>query len=232
MENQVKELKIIIEKAKETINVFKPNGKYFSNYTFEFNDPIGDIELKSLEEKYSINLPSEYKDYIVSINNGGNQPLCGMFTVQQSLAILNKESPTKSVLADSDLSSKYCRMFHYNRGNSDSDSFDNTTLDDYFDYSNRVFNYQHLLLEGDIESFDRHEDDMKKHLLIFSFSDVVHTEYAIALDGNYAGKVVYYTYESKHNIKVTNMIFIEWMIGFYKHALECKPGYFTSIENI
>ena len=75
-------------------------------------------------------------------------------------------------------------------------------------------------------------DDMKKHLLIFSFSDVVHTEYAIALDGNYAGKVVYYTYESKHNIKVTNMNFIEWMIGFYKHALECKPGYFTSIENI
>lgn len=229
----VDELKKLINRASNEISVFKPNSRYFINYTVELNEPIKANVIVSLEKKYNIVLPSDYRDYLLLIGNGGNQPLYGMFSVQQSLALLNKELPSCEVLSNSDLCSRYCRIFHYNNNDDDKKLVlekDNLTLDDYFDYDTNTFIYQHFLVEGDIASFDEYESRMKRHLLIFSYFDMVHIEYAIALDGIHKGEVIYYTYESMHNIKLTHMKFLEWMINLYKHALDCNSGNFTSMD--
>ena len=198
---------------------------------FEFNSTIDESILKLLESKYNINLPNEYRDYVIHIANGGNQPSCGMFSVQQSLAILNNEPSTVEVLSNSNLSSNYCVEFPYNEISLNDVISKDLTLDDYFDYENKTFKYQKLLEDGDEESFNQYESEMKRHLLIFSYTDdMQHIEYAIALDGRYKGTVIYYSNEYLTNIRITNLNFIDWMIEFYSHALECKSGFFTSIE--
>lgn len=198
---------------------------------FEFNSTIDESILKLLESKYNINLPNEYRDYVIHIANGGNQPSCGMFSVQQSLAILNNEPSTVEVLSNSNLSSNYCVEFPYNEISLNDVISKDLTLDDYFDYENKTFKYQKLLEDGDEESFNQYESEMKRHLLIFSYTDdMQHIEYAIALDGRYKGTVIYYSNEYLTNIRITNLNFIDWMIEFYSHALECKRGFFTSIE--
>lgn len=231
MNNRIEDLKYLINKAKEEVSALKPNGRYFEHWFFEFNSTIDESILKLLESKYNINLPNEYRDYVIHIANGGNQPSCGMFSVQQSLAILNNEPATVEVLSNSNLSSNYCVEFPYNETSLNDVISKDLTLDDYFDYENKTFKYQKLLEDGDEESFNQYESEMKRHLLIFSYTDdMQHVEYAIALDGRYKGTVIYYSNEYLTNIRITNLNFIDWMIEFYSHALECKRGFFTSIE--
>ena len=231
MNNRIEDLKYLINKAKAEVSALKPNGRYFEHWFFEFNSTIDESILKLLESKYNINLPNEYRDYVIHIANGGNQPSCGMFSVQQSLAILNNEPSTVEVLSNSNLSSNYCVEFPYNETSLNDVISKDLTLDDYFDYENKTFKYQKLLEDGDEESFNQYESEMKRHLLIFSYTDdMQHIEYAIALDGRYKGTVIYYSNEYLTNIRITNLNFIDWMIEFYSHALECKSGFFTSIE--
>lgn len=231
MNNRIEDLKHLINKAKAEVSAFKPNGRYFEHCFFEFDSTIDESILKLLESKYNINLPNEYRDYVIHIANGGNQPSCGMFSVQQSLAILNNEPSTVEVLSNSNLSSNYCVEFPYNEISLNDVISKDLTLDDYFDYENKTFKYQKLLEDGDEESFNQYESEMKRHLLIFSYTDdMQHVEYAIALDGRYKGTVIYYSNEYLTNIRITNLNFIDWMIEFYSHALECKRGFFTSIE--
>lgn len=231
MNNRIEDLKYLINKAKAEVSALKPNGRYFEHCFFEFNSTIDESILKLLESKYNINLPNEYRDYVIHIANGGNQPSCGMFSVQQSLAILNNEPSTVEVLSNSNLSSNYCVEFPYNEISLNDVISKDLTLDDYFDYENKTFKYQKLLEDGDEESFNQYESEMKRHLLIFSYTDdMQHVEYAIALDGRYKGTVIYYSNEYLTNIRITNLNFIDWMIEFYSHALECKRGFFTSIE--
>ena len=230
MNNRIEDLKYLINKAKAEVSALKPNGRYFEHCFFEFNSTIDESILKLLESKYNISLPNEYRDYVIHIANGGNQPSCGMFSVQQSLAILNNEPSTVEVLSNSNLSSNYCVEFPYNEISLNDVISKDLTLDDYFDYENKTFKYQKLLEDGDEESFYQYESEMKRHLLIFSYTDdMQHVEYAIALDGRYKGTVIYYSNEYLTNIRITNLNFIDWMIEFYSHALECKSGFFTSI---
>lgn len=229
----INELKQLICRARNEISIFKPNGRYFLNCKVELYDPIKSDELLLLGEKYNINLPSDYCEYLTLIGNGGNQPQCGMFSVQQSLAIHFKESPSCRVLSESDLCDKYFGVFYYQSRNKDREfkfGDDKLTLDDYFDYESKIFIYQHYLVDGDLNTFDEYESRMKSHLLIFSYFDMFHVEYAIALDGIHKGEVIYYSYESICNIKLTHMTFVEWMTNYYKHALDCKPGNFTAID--
>lgn len=231
MNNRIEDLKYLINKAKAEVSALKPNGRYFEHCFFEFNSTIDESILKLLESKYNINLPNEYRDYVIHIANGGNQPSCGMFSVQQSLAILNNEPSMAEVLSNSNLSSNYCVEFPYNETSLNDVISKGLTLDDFFDYENKTFKYQKLLEDGDEESFNQYESEMKRHLLIFSYTDdMQHVEYAIALDGRYKGTVIYYSNEYLTNIRITNLNFIDWMIEFYSHALECKRGFFTSIE--
>jgi len=160
MNNRIEDLKYLINKAKAEISALKPNGRYFEHCFFEFNSTIDESILKLLESKYNINLPNEYRDYVIHIANGGNQPSCGMFSVQQSLALLNKELPSCEVLSNSDLCSRYCRIFHYNNNDEDKKLVlekDNLTLDDYFDYDTNTFIYQHFLVEVNIPRYAYHQ---------------------------------------------------------------------------
>ena len=229
MKNNIDELKLLIERAKAEVSVFKANGRNFINHSFEFNSTITSDDLKALDLKYGVCLPEDYCEYLMKIGNGGNQPGCGMFSVQETLAIVSNETFGESVLATSDLASSYCRKFHYDVQLKNYETATNMTLDDYFDYETLQSSFQHYLIEDRVDEFDAIEKEMKKHMLIFGFYDEIHVEYAIALDGKYKGKVVYYTYEAPKNIKITNLSFLEWMIEYYKNGLECRPGYFLSV---
>ena len=57
------------------------------NYNLLINPCISESELNALEDMYKGKLPSEYREYVLNIGNGGNQPEAGMFTAEQSLAL-------------------------------------------------------------------------------------------------------------------------------------------------
>ena len=229
MNSKIDELRLLIERAKVEVSAFKANGMNFINHSFEFNSPVTFDEINALEQKYGVCLPREYSEYLMMIGNGGDQPGCGMFSVQETLAILANESFSDSVLSTNELSTSYCKKFHYDIHLNNAPEQISKTLDDYFDYETEQSTFQHLLIEDKVDEFDVIEKEMKKHLLIFSFYDEIHVEYAIALDGQFKDQVVYYTYEDRKNIKVTNLSFLDWMIEYYKQGLECRPGYFLSM---
>ena len=58
---------------------------------------------------------------------------------------------------------------------------------------------------------------MMKHILIFSFEDYYRLAFGLALDGKYAGEVVYVPGEFSSNLILTHMNFLDWIKGYYEH---------------
>lgn len=211
------------------------------NYNLLINSCMSDSELKHLETKYGIELPQDYREYIMRIGNGGNQPGTGMFTAKQSLALMSGRNTDDGKIEYGDLTKYYCDLnlsgcdnlldCYYETFGDDSGKNNLivnsvlSVLDDYFTEEG-IFKYQSLFSE-DERSFCEHEFEMKSHLLFFSFDDVTRTQYGIALDGAHKGQVIYYSYEpvsnlmSGRNIVFTNMSFLEWMYHLYECC--CNP---------
>lgn len=208
------------------------------NSNLLINPCISENELEILEERYNVSLPWGYREYVLNIGNGGNQPGVGMFTVEQSLALMFGRIADENELSYKDLTQYYqCINLHNSKDllkyyysifgepvrklEVEIESFERN-LDDYFD-SNGIFKYQNMLVDDENE-FLYYEFEMKKHLLIFSFNEATRTEFAIAMDGKYAGNVVYYSYDpiatimNNRNIFYTNMLFLDWMNNMYNSS--------------
>jgi len=208
------------------------------NYNLIMNPCVNDSYLKELEQTYDVALPEEYREYLLSIGNGGNQPGTGMFAVEQSLSILFGQECNGNIIEYKDLTKYYHSInlvgykdlleCYYDTFGQDlgKNAFKTktypTTLDDFF-YEDGTFIYQNLLSENE-EVFIEYESAMKTHMLVFSFENETRTQFAIAMDGNHKEQVVYYSYEpcaicmSQKNIVFTEMSFLEWM----QHLYECN----------
>ena len=205
------------------------------NYNLLIKPCISESELNALEDMYKVKLPSEYREYVLNIGNGGNQPEAGMFTAEQSLALMFNEK-TDAPIDYNDLTQYYAAI---NRdGYADLlDCFysifneiiehDNEpcVLEDFFTEEG-LFKYRDLY-DSDIDSFAEYESAMMKHLLIFSFNNECRVIFAIALDGVHKDQVIYYSCESNGaamrdgDIVFTNMSFLEWMNALYNNS--CIP---------
>ncbi len=56
-----------------------------SNHKYIFNEKLSENEILEFESKYSIRLPSEYRDFLKYIGNGGAGPYYGLQTLSHSL---------------------------------------------------------------------------------------------------------------------------------------------------
>lgn len=237
--NRIIELKKAIE---ENESILSYNNIGLLNYNLKINPCISDYALKNLELTFSVSLPEEYRDYLLYIGNGGNQPGDGMLMVEQSLSLMFGLDYDGGNLEYKDLTKYYyainlcgcenlleCYYEMFGKGlekkalNPEVASF---ILDDYFSEEG-IFKYQHLLSENE-DAFIKCESAMKTHMLVFSFDDITRTQYAIAMDGDHKHQVVYYSYEptakcmSGRNIVFTNMSFLEWMHHLYERS--CNPN--------
>ena len=212
------------------------------NYNLLINPCVSDSYLKELESAYNVQLPEEYREYLVHIGNGGNQPASGMLTVEQSLSLMLGQDSDGGDIEYKDLSQFYFAVNQFDCENLLDFYFETfgeglaknslkpeslqAVLDDYFS-EDGVFKYQHLRSENKA-TFIEYESAMKTHLLIFSFEDMTRTQYAIALDGKHKNQVVYYSYEpaalcmSGQNIVYTGMSFLEWMHSLFDN--NCDIG--------
>ena len=93
--DKITQLKDLLEEAKIQIKAFSLPGLEFGRCVFENNPIIETDALRELEKNYAIEIPADYKLYLTKIGNGGSQPLCGMFSVEESLA-LNRLSDKQS----------------------------------------------------------------------------------------------------------------------------------------
>ena len=198
--------------------------------------------MQILEIKHRVELPQDYRDFVLNVGNGGNQPGTGMLTVNQSLSLLRGQSTDSNNTIDYRDLTKYYRALNLfdcndllecyyetfgvcNMNNDIEYKSYHMVLDDYFT-EDGVFKYQHVFSE-DERLFFEYESQMKFHLLVFSFDNLTRTQYAIAMDGAHKEQVLYYSYEpiAKHlsgrNIVFTNMTFLEWMYNLYNCS--CNP---------
>lgn len=232
--NNIAEIKRLIKDIEPHLGL---NNTRLINYNLIFNPCVTDSYLKELELAYDVKLPEEYREYLINIGNGGNQPADGMFTVGQSLSILLGQDCKENKIDYKDLTKYYFDVnrigydnlldFYYGSFGKDlgKKSIETesglTTLDDYFS-DDGLFRYQHLLSDNEA-AFVEHESAMKSHMLVFSFEDETRTQFAIALDGDHKDQVVYYSFQpssfclSDRNIVFTGMSFLEWM----QHLYEC-----------
>lgn len=229
MNHNAEDVLSIVQTANKQISRLHPQSKYFLNFPIQYNAVISETELSKYEDFYNIELPRDYREFVKNVGNGGNQPVCGMFSVQESLAINSRFVSESIYLSSSELVRDYgkeYRLLLFKKDLSDAEN----TLDDYYNYETGEFRYQYLFYD-DHESYVYYMELMKMHLLIFSFNEGFPVEYAIALDGVHKGKVVYYSDVAKgRNIKLTGLSFIDWIYEYYNHALECRKGFFTAMN--
>ena len=97
MQDKIEKLKQLIGRSKEERGAFSRNGFGFAIVTSENYDAIPQEELTILEKEYCVSLPNEYKAFVTEIANGGVHPMCGLFNVQESLALnrMRKEDLVK-----------------------------------------------------------------------------------------------------------------------------------------
>lgn len=213
----------LIDRARKEVNALNSKGWYFHNHQFIFNPIISDDEIRSIEDKYRILFPSEYKEFLKRIGNGGSQPAYGMLTAEESAAVHSPRLASPGVFENNELVSYYSDL-------ADIDSkiscgSDEKEFDDYLNLDTNKFIY------GDLYSFNLDEYNivdrrMRDHLLVFSYYHDTNTDYAIVLDGIYKDQVVYF---NSHSFLLTHMSFLDWLIAFYETALECKKYYFLSL---
>lgn len=235
----ITEIQKSIEKCRPHLGCGNPA---LRNCNLLINPCVSDSYLNELENKYDVKLPEEYREYLINIGNGGNQPASGMLTVEQSLSLMFGQNCdggdieykvlTQFYFAVNQFDCENLLAFYYEtfgkglEKNSLSPESTPTVLDDYFS-EDGLFKFQYLRSENK-ETFVEYESAMKTHLLIFSFDDMTRTQYAIALDGEHKHQVVYYSYEpaalcmSGKNIVYTGMSFWEWMYFLYEN--NCDTG--------
>ncbi len=237
--NSIFEIQKYIENNKSHLGY---NNTGLRNYNLIVNPCVTNTYLNGLELEYRVKLPEDYREYLINIGNGSNQPGVGMLTVEQSLLILFGQDCDNSKINYNDLTKYYFALnlmgydnlldFYYGTFGQDlgKKSIDNEsytiTLDDYFS-EDGMFKCQHLSSENET-AFVEQESSIKSHMLVFSFEDMTRTQFAIALDGNHKDQVVYYSYEhsaiimANKNIVFTGMSFLEWMQNLYE--CNCDPN--------
>ena len=232
--DNIAETRRLIENINEHLGY---NNTGLRNYNLILNPCVTDSYLSGLELEYEVKLPKGYREFLINIGNGSNQPGVGMLTVEQSLSILFGRECDNSKIDYMDLTKNYFAVnlmgydnlldsyygtFGQDLGKKSIKPEDNpTTLDDYFS-EDGIFKCQHLSSEKET-AFVEQESSIKSHMLVFSFEDLTRTQFAVALDGNHKDQVVYYSYEpsaiimADKNIVFTGMSFLEWM----RHLYEC-----------
>lgn len=241
--DKITQLKGLLEEAKIQIKAFSLPGLEFGRCVFENNPIIETDALRELEKNYAIEIPADYKLYLTKIGNGGSQPLCGMFSVEESLALNRLSESDMQSLPDTELIKRYKSIYNYD----DDDEFyrkdylsdyelnafgQRVTFDDYFDHCEFFRDYEIVFPEYARLKFDINQDEnywkyfecMRTHLLIFAYQDdQFKGELAVVLDGKHKGEVVYLMSEGGVTITYTYKTFIDWLIGFYSHALKKYP---------
>lgn len=236
--NYITEIKNLINKNELLLGA---NNTGLLNYNLIINPCISDLDLKILENKFDIELPEEYRDYLMFIGNGGNQPGDGMFTVEQSLALMFGQKAYGDAIDYKNLT-KYYHAVNFSGCDNLLDCYYDffgescdinslkfkslpTVLDEFYT-EDGFFKYHNMMLENE-DVFIEYESAMKLHMLVFGFDDTTRTQYAIAMDGEHKNQVVYYSYEpiakllSGRNIVFTKMTFLEWMYHLYNSS--CNP---------
>ena len=108
------------------------------------------------------------------------------------------------------------------------------TFDDYFDDSDYFRNYEIVFPEYAKLKFNYEKDRnywkyfecIRTHVLVFCYQDdYFKGELAIVLDGKHKDEVVYLMSEGGVTVTYTNKTFLEWLTGFYSHAMKkCTLG--------
>lgn len=201
------------------------------------NDVISIEELTALEKEFGVSLPVEYKAFVTEIENGRDDPRHGMFTVQDSLAINRFRKEDFDGIIGKLMVYRYldcCGLNEYNErsGKDQLEEFEleafgkKPVLDDYFDPEIKkdvamigvaVFTDYIEWKTVPEEQLNKYRESMMKHILIFSFEDYYRLEFGLALDGKYAGEVVYVPGEFSSNLILTHMNFLDWIKGYYEH---------------
>ena len=105
-----------ISKIKDMImnNTYHDNMGYNNtgllNYNLKINPCMSDDDMNSLESEYGIALPKEYREYIINVGDGGNQPGTGMLTAEQSLALISGRNVYGGKIEYGDLTKYYCSL--------------------------------------------------------------------------------------------------------------------------
>ena len=111
--DKITQLKDLLEEAKIQIKAFSLPGLEFGRCVFENNPIIETDALRELEKNYAIEIPADYKLYLTKIGNGGSQPLCGMFSVEESLALNRLSESDMQSLPDTELIKRYKSIYNY-----------------------------------------------------------------------------------------------------------------------
>lgn len=83
--DNIDETRRLIENISEHLGY---NNTGLRNYNLILNPSVTDSYLSGLELEYEVKLPKGYREFLINIGNGSNQPGVGMLTVEQSLSIL------------------------------------------------------------------------------------------------------------------------------------------------
>ena len=118
MNHNAEDVLSIIQTANKQISRLHPQSKYFLNFPIQYNAVISETELSKYEGFYNIELPRDYREFVKNVGNGGNQPVCGMFSVQESLAINSRFVSESIYLSSSELVRDYGKeyIFSFNEG--------------------------------------------------------------------------------------------------------------------
>ena len=170
--------------------------------------------------------------------------MCGLFTVQDSLALnrMRKEDLDKS--AGKVIVSRFLDCAGYDEYSERNcrewlEEFEvkafgkKPVLDDYFSSEvkkkdipkeDSVFtDYIEWKTVPD-EYWGEYREGMMKHILLLSYEDYYRSEIGLVLDGKYKGEVVYIPHEFGSHLIMTHMSFLDWFIGYYTHELDHHTG--------
>ena len=244
MQDKIEKLKQLIARSKEERGAFSRNGYGFAIVSSENYDAISKEELRDLEKEFCVSLPNEYRAFVTEIANGGVHPMCGLFTVQDSLALnrMRKEDLDKS--AGKVIVSRFLDCAGYDEYSERNcrewlEEFEvkafgkKPVLDDYFSSEvkkkdipkeDSVFtDYIEWKTVPD-EYWGEYREGMMKHILLLSYEDYYRSEIGLVLDGKYKGEVVYIPHEFGLHLIMTHMSFLDWFIGYYTHELDHHTG--------
>ena len=77
----VKELQALLKKAKETDSECEQFGADCHRY--EWNPPASLKEVEAFEKKIGVELPEQYRQFLLKVADGGAGPHCGLFSIEE-----------------------------------------------------------------------------------------------------------------------------------------------------
>lgn len=239
MEEKIEQLKKLVERYRNEHR--NPFGFVAKDQDYPV---ISEEELVALESEYDVSLPSEYRVVVTKIANGAFHPMCGTFTVRESLAVNRLNQEDAAMLSRPLIGYRYlycCGLLEYNEFASKEriEEYEirrfgrKAVLDDYLHPDIKTTDkYQEELLFKDYMEIkdvpDEYPESIYKHILVLSFEDYYRGEIGIVLDGKLKGEVVYIPSDFSSNINLTHMNYLDWLIGYYTHELDKLPGKYFS----